>query len=242
MMTAGLLHSILTLALQRLDGLDMGPWARRDVDHHGWLTWVRHLRLVVAAKPCRQKGSKPVMLSIMGRLFTLAELDAAMTARLEQLIHFGTHVRPVLLRPPRTLLCWRECVQALQAGMAKSRLTTRNQADKYGDKLLCQSLCLFAMARAGIPQLDVLPVTTSQALAPFIQAQGLAELSRWFPDSCNWCGHFEGSVDVAVAMKQLGYLGRLELLTMWMGKIPPSARAAAADESHLDCGLGPRIN
>jgi hypothetical protein len=100
--------------------------------------------------------------------------------------------------------------------MAESRLITRGQADKYGDKWLCRSLCLFSMARAGIPQLDVMRETSSQELAPFLKAQHLSELSRWFPDSCDWCGRFKGTTDVAAVMTQLGYRGRPELLTMWL--------------------------
>jgi hypothetical protein len=219
-MSPELLYSILTLALQLLDGADMGPWARhvgKGVSHHhGWLMWVQRLRLVTAAKPLRRNNPKPLKLGQMGRLFTLAPLDAAMSIRLEQLIRFGTCVRSVLLRPPRTFLCWRECIQALQTGMVESRLITRGQADKSGDKWLCRSLCLFAMARAGIPQLEVLRATSSQKLAPFLEAQRLVELSRWFPDSCNWCDCFEGTVDVATFMTHLGYRGRPELLTMWL--------------------------
>ena len=218
-MTAELLYGILILALQLLDGQDMGPWARhvgKGVSHHhGWLAWVQRMRLVVAAKP-RWNSPKLLALGQMGRLFKLSPLDAAMSVRLEHLIAFGTHVRTVLLRPPRTFLCWRECIQALQVGMVESQMIAKGPADKYGDKWLCRSLCLFAMARAGIPQLDVIKKTSSQGMAPFLEAQGLAELSRWFPDSCNWCGIFEDAVDVAVAMKKLGYLGRPELLTMWL--------------------------
>ena len=218
-MTVELLYNILVLALHSLDGIDMGPWTRhvgKGVSHHhGWLSWVQRLRLVVAAKPCRRKSLKQLMLGQLGGLFTIAPLDSVMSRRLQRLILFGEHVRTVLLRPPRTFLCWRECVQALQAGMAESRLVTRGQATKYCDKWLCRSLCLSAMARAGIPHLEVLPTTTA-ALTPFLEAQRISELSQWFPDSCNWCGKFDGTVDVSVVMTQLGYLGRPELLTMWL--------------------------
>ena len=195
-----LLYSTVALALQRMDGAASG--GSRS------LTWALSLRLVVAAKPRR---SNPKGLTLMGRLFTIAPLDAAVTVRLKRWIRFGAHVRTVLLRPPRTFLAWRECIQALQAGIAESQL-----AIEHGNLQLCRSLCLFAMARAGIPQLEVMQATGSQASVPFMEAQSLAELSRWFPNPCIWNGPFAGAVDVSVAMRSLGYCGRPELLTLWL--------------------------
>jgi hypothetical protein len=145
----------------------------------------------------------------MGRLFTTAPLDAAITAGLEQWIRFGEHVRTVLLRPPRTFLAWRECIQALQAGIIESRLGTKCRPS-------FRSLCLFAMARAGIPKLEVMQPASFEASAPFLDAQSLAEVSRWFPNRCIWAGQFAGTVDVSVAMRSLGYRGRPELLTLWL--------------------------
>lgn len=210
--SAGFLYCVLAHALQRLDGADMDPWVRHDVSRcHGWLTWALSLRLVVAAQP-RQK--KPVPLTLMGRLFTIAPLDAAMTARLEQWISFGAHVQTVLLRPPRTFLAWRECIQALQTGIAESPLITKGVGGKNGNMWLCRSLCLFAMAKARILKLEVMQA--NQASVPFLDAQCLAELSRWFPDSYSWGDLFAGTVDISDAMRSLDYRGRPELMTLWL--------------------------
>jgi hypothetical protein len=202
-LSPGFLHNDLALALQILDGADVGPVSR--CNH--WLTWALSLRLAVAAKPRRDN---PLQLTLMGRPFTIGPLDAAMTARLGQWIRFGAHVRTVLLRPPRTFLAWRECVQALQAGIIESRLVTTCRPSSA-------SLCLFAMARAGILQLEVMPATGScKVSVPFLEAQSLAELSRWFPNRCKWGGRFADTDDISVVMRSLGYGGRPELLTLWL--------------------------
>lgn len=195
-----ILYDVVALALKNLDGAAAGSRL---------LTWALSLRLVVAAKP----GQNNMMqLTLMGRLFTIAPLDAAIKKHLERWICFGEHMRIVLLRPPRTFLAWRECVQALQAGCIESRLVTKGGVEKYEHKWLCRSLCLFAMARARIPQLEVMEAASQ----PFLEAQSLDELSRWFPNRCNWGGHLAGTVDVSVAMRSLGYRGRPELLTLWL--------------------------
>ena len=203
-LSPGILYNVVALALQLLDGADAGSQ---------WLTWALSLRLAVASKPHHNNTTQ---VTLMGRLFTIAPLDAAMTKRLECWICFGAHVRTVLLRPPRTFLAWRECVQALQTGIIESRLVPKGGLGKYDPKWLCRSLCLFAMARAGIPHLEVMEATGSHASVPFLEAQSWDELSRWFPNRCNWGGHLAGTVDVSVAMQSLGYRGRPELLTLWL--------------------------